>query len=131
VSRSFDPSKKKALEVQEKVRFDAKLDAHEQRSGIRDLFRGESPTGRPPDFHDRRERSLETSRQRLRELLAKKNAFPASEAFGRVLEQPLVFPDDARKLVAEARKAGWLTLELGPRERTPKPDTRVTSLISR
>jgi hypothetical protein len=118
----FRSVEEKALEVQEKVRFDAKLDAHEQRSGIPDLFRGESPRGPTPNFHDRRKRSLEAARQRLQALLAKKNAFPASDAFGCILEQPLVFPDDARTLLLEARDAGWLTLDLGPRERTPKPE---------
>lgn len=127
----FRSVEQKAVEVQEKVRFDAKLDAHEQRSGIPDLFRHESPTGPTPDFHARRTRSLDAARQRLRELLEEKRAFPASEAFGCMLEQPLVFPDDARRLLVEARDAGWLTLELRPREQTPKPDTRVTSLIWR
>lgn len=127
----FRAVEEKALEVQEKVRFDAKLDAHEQRSGIRDLFRGDSPRGPTPDFHDRLARSLDAARRRLQELLARKKAFAASEAFGCMLEQPLVFPDDARRLLVEARDAGWLTLELGPRERTPKADTVVTSAAAK
>lgn len=127
----FRSVEEKALEVQEKVRSDAKLEAHEQRSGIPDLFRGESPTGPTPDFHGRRARSLDAARQRLRELLAKKKAFAAYEAFGCMLEQPLVFPDDARRLLVEARDAALLTFELGPRQRTPKPDTVVTSAAAK
>lgn len=127
----FRSVEEKALEVQEKVRFDAKLDAHEQRSGIRDLFYGESPTRRAPDFHGRRERSLDAARKRLRKLLEKKREFEASEAFGCILEQPLVFRADARKLVVEAREAGLLTLDLRPSERKPKPETVVTSLLCR
>lgn len=123
----FRSVEQKALEIQEKVRFDAKMDAHEQRSGMRDLFHDQSPRGRPPDFQARRARNLDAARQRLRQLLLKRHRFPAFEAFGFMLELPLVFPDDARSLLLEARDAGWLTLDLRPRERTPKPETKVTS----
>jgi|APTNR8051073442_1049403.scaffolds.fasta_scaffold05491_7 three-Cys-motif partner protein len=128
--QEFRSVEQKALEVQEKVRFDAKMDAHEQRSGIRDLFHGESPRGWPPDFQAHRARNLDAARQRLRQLLLERHCFPAYEAFGRVLELPLVFPDDAKALLLEAQTEGWLTIDLRPRERTPKPDTVVTSLIS-
>jgi len=126
----FRSVEEKALEVQEKVRFDAKFDAREERLGMRDLFPGERPTGQSAALHERRARNLAVARRRLRELLTKKHRLAASEAFGCMLEQPLVFPSDARTLLLEARGEGWLTLDLGPRERTVKPETTVTSLIS-
>lgn len=125
----FRRVEEKALEIQEKVRFDAKLEAREQRTGTPDLFRGEILGGPTPSFIARRERGLNAARRRLRELLAKKSEFVASEAFGCILEQPLVFPDDARALLVEADGAGLLKLGLEPRKRTPKAETRVKSLI--
>lgn len=125
----FRSVEEEALEVQEKARFDAKLAAREEHSGIRDLFRGDSPKGPAPSFQERRARGRDAARQRLRELLERKHEFKASEAFGCIFEQPLVFRDDARALLLEAREAGWLKLDLKPRERTPKPETRVTSQI--
>ncbi len=125
----FRSVEQKALETQEKVRFDAKMNAHEQRCGMRDMFRDESPTGQSVGFHERRAYNLDAARKRLRELSAKKMEFPASEAFGCMLEQPLVFPDDARTILVEARASEWVTFNLAPREKKPKPETVVTSLI--
>ncbi|SUS04834.1 conserved hypothetical protein [Candidatus Defluviicoccus seviourii] len=126
----FRSVEEKAVEAQESVRVDAKLDAREERSRMRDLFPDETPPGWTPDLHDRRKRSLDAARKRLRELSAKKKEFGAFEAFGCMLEQPLVFPADARTLLLEAREAKWVTFDLTPRQKKPAPNTVVTSLIS-
>lgn len=125
----FRRVEEKALEVQEKVRFDAKLQARERRSGMPDLFRSESPSGPTSNFVGRRERSLHSARGRLLKLLERKHEFKAYEAFGRMLELPLVFPDDAEELLAEAQKEGRLTFLLGPRQREVKADTLIKSLM--
>lgn len=126
----FRSVEEKAVEAQESVRVDAKLDAREERSRMRDLFPDETPPGWTPDLHDRRKRSLDAARKRLRELSAKKKEFRAFEAFGCMLEQPLVFPADARTLLLEAREAKWVAFDLTPRQKKPAPNTVVTSLIS-
>lgn len=101
----FRSVEQKTLEIQERVRFDAKLhsklQAREQETGIRDLFGEGSPTVKAPDFQLRREISLNTARQCLKEFLTKRKRFAASEVFGLMLEQPLVFPDDAKALLME------------------------------
>jgi three-Cys-motif partner protein len=121
----FRKVEQETLDVQEQARFDARLQARQERSGMGDLFDGAGPTGMPRELQARRVKSISKARQSLRDLLLKQGQFVASEAFGCMLEQPLVFPDDARRLLVGARDAGWLTLELGPRERTPKPETLV------
>lgn len=125
----FRSVEEKAVDVQEKIRFDAKRDAREERSGMHDMFHAERPAGGTPDFHDRRKQSREAARKRLREMAAIKKVFPASVAFGVMLEHPLVFPADARALLLEARKAKWVKFNLASREKKPKPETVVTSLL--
>ena len=125
----FRDVEEQALEAQEHVRFDARLDAKEAKSGMDDLLRSVSD---PPGLRALRQRKTQMEALApdvFRNLLAATPQFRAVEALSGMMELPLVSRKVAVQLLMQAVGANIADLELGPRERTPKETTVVRSRI--
>jgi hypothetical protein len=117
----FRGVEKKAVDEQERVRLTAKQTSRIERTGQTELFAAASIPGGPPSFDEERAMQQGAARQRLRGLLQTNRVVPYEQALVALLEIPLVWESDVKRMIMELRDAGDLEVKgLKGRERTPK-----------
>jgi three-Cys-motif partner protein len=117
----FREVERKAVDEQERVRFAAKQESREARTGQTELFTAEDVAGVPASFEVERSVQRSLAVERLRALLRHAPNVPYEDALATLLELPLVWEGDAKRIVLEMRDAGELdVVGLNPPERTPK-----------
>jgi three-Cys-motif partner protein len=120
----FRKSEEKCIQEQEQVRLTAKQDRRVERTGQHELFAATAvaPSG-PPSFNEERANQQRAAVERLRTLLRTKREVPYPQALAALLEMPLVWESDVKRIVIELRDAGEIDVRgLKPRERTPKKE---------
>jgi hypothetical protein len=117
----FREVERKAIDEQERVRFAAKQESREARTAQTELFTAEDVAGVPASFEVERSVQRSLAVERLRALLRHAPNVPYEDALATLLELPLVWEGDAKRMVLEMRDAGELdVVGLNPPERTPK-----------
>jgi hypothetical protein len=119
-----------AMEAQHQARFDARMTKRQAKTGMADLFQDTSESS-SREIHLLRERATRRAERRLEQLLKNRREFRASDAFGAILEIPLMPLSEAQQLLVKARDEGRLLLDLKPRQRVPAESTLVTSRLFR
>lgn len=116
----FREVEKKAIEEQERVRFTAKQESREARTGQTELFAVEDVSGVPATFEVERNVQRMLALERLRELL-RQGKVPYEEALASLLELPLVWEADVKRMIMDLRDAHEIdVVGLKPPERAPK-----------
>jgi len=116
----FRGVEKKAVEEQERVRLTAKQTHRVERTGQPELFAASTLAG-PASFTEERATQLNAAAASLRVLLRSKRRTKYEDALAVLLEMPLVWESDVKKLIQDMRKAGELEVQgLKHRERTAK-----------
>jgi len=117
----FREVERKAVDEQERVRFAAKQESREARTGQTELFTAEHVAGVPASFEVERSVQRNLAVERLRALLRRVPKVPYEDALATLLELPLVWEGDVKRIILEMRDAGELdVVGLNPPERTPK-----------
>jgi hypothetical protein len=117
----FREVERKAVDEQERVRFAAKQESREARTGQTELFTAEDVAGVPASFEMERSVQRDLAVERLRALLRRQAKVPYEDALATLLELPLVWEADAKRMILDLRDAGELdVIGLNPPERTPK-----------
>jgi three-Cys-motif partner protein len=117
----FRGVEKKAVEEQERVRLTAKQESREARTGQAELFAATDTSGVPATFEDERSLQQASALERLRALLADKRGVTYEDALAALLELPLVWESDLKRMILDLRDAHEIdVVGLKPPERTPK-----------
>jgi len=117
----FREVERKAVDEQERVRFAAKQESREARTGQTELFSADDVAGVPASFEVERSVQRDLAVERLRALLRHQPKVPYEEALASLLELPLVWEADVKRMILDLRDAGELNVVgLNPPERTPK-----------
>lgn len=118
----FRGVEKKAVEEQERVRLTAKQESRIERTGQTELWAAASvPSGGPPSFHEERAVQQGAALQRLRALVQSRSTTRYEQALAALLELPLVWESDVKRMIIELRDADEIEVRgMKPRERTPK-----------
>ena len=117
----FREVERKAVDEQERVRFAAKQESRETRTGQTELFSADDVASVPASFEVERSVQRDLAVEQLRQLLRRQPKVPYEDALATLLELPLVWEADVKRIVLDLRGAGELdVVGLKPRERTPK-----------
>jgi three-Cys-motif partner protein len=117
----FREVERKAVNEQERVRFAAKQERREARTGQTELFSAEDVAGGPPSFNVERKINGGLALDRLRVLVRNQRRVPYEVALATLLELPLVWKMDVEQMILDLRDAQELdVVGLDPPERTPK-----------
>jgi len=117
----FREVERKAVDEQERVRFTAKQESREARTGQTELFNADDVAGGPASFEVERRVQRDLAVERLRALLRRQPKVPYEVALAMLLELPLVWEADVKRIILDLRGAGELdVVGLNPPERTPK-----------
>jgi len=118
----FRAVEKKAVAEQELVRLTAKQTSRVDRTGQSELFTAANLSEVPPSLDDERRKQQAAALQRLRKIISGNQRVPYERALTSLLEMPLVWESDVKRMIMDLHDSGELDLEgLKPRERTPKP----------
>jgi hypothetical protein len=116
----FREVERKAVDEQERVRFAAKQESREARTGQTELFKTDEVAGVLASFESERRVQRDLAVERLRALLRERRV-PYEVALATLLEVPLVWEVDVKRMILDLRDAGELAVVgLNPPERTPK-----------
>jgi hypothetical protein len=116
----FREVERKAVDEQERVRFAAKQESREARTGQTELF-GADVASVPASFEVERTVQRDLAVERLRALLRRRPKVPYEDALATLLELPLVWEADVKRIILDLRDASELdVVGLNPPERTPK-----------
>jgi three-Cys-motif partner protein len=117
----FREVERKAIDEQERVRFAAKQESREARTGQTELFNAADVANVPASFEVERSVQRDLAIERLRALLRRQAKAPYDLALATLLELPLVWEADVKRLILDLRDGGELdVIGLNPPERTPK-----------
>jgi len=117
----FREVERKAVDEQERVRFAAKQDSREARTGQTELFSSADVAGVPASFEVERSVQRDLAIERLRGLLHRHSKVRYEDSLATLLELPLVWEADVKRIILDLRDAGELDVAgLNPPERTPK-----------
>lgn len=120
----FRSVEKKEISEQERVRLDAQELERFLKTGQTDLFSAvglERPEVGMASFESERQENLSKAKQRLIELLNQRQEVSFGDARVHLLETPLVWEPDVKRLVAEHAEV----IGLVGRQRVPKPENRI------
>jgi len=120
----FRSVEKKEVSEQERVRLDAQQLERFLKTGQTDLFAGlgfEREDAGVASFESERRENLDKAQQRLLELLNQQRVVTFGDARVDLLQLPLVWDADAKRLVAEHAEV----LGLIGRQRVPRPENRL------
>jgi three-Cys-motif partner protein len=117
----FREVERKAVDEQERVRFAAKQESREARTGQTELFSADDVANIPASLEVERNVQRDLAVERLRALLRLQPEVPYEDVLATLLEVPLVWEADVRRIVLYLRDARELdVVGLNPPERTPK-----------
>ncbi len=117
----FREVERKAVDEQERVRFVAKQESREARTGQTELFNAHDVAGGPASFEAERSAQRGLARELLRARLLRLPKVPYEDALATLLELPLVWEADVKQIISDLRDAGELdVVGLNSPERTPK-----------
>jgi len=117
----FRNVEKRGVAVQERVRFDAKLEGQLLRSGYPDMFGAPEETQSAQSFAAAQSKQRNEARRLINQELAKQGAVPFDSVYAALLEMPLMWDSAISEVIKDMRSHGELEVEgLAPRERTPK-----------
>lgn len=117
----FREVERKAVDEQERVRFAAKQESREARTGQTELFGADDVASVPASFEVERTVQRNLAVERLRAMLQRQPKVPYEDALAALLELPLVWEADVKRIILDLRGAGDLdVVGLNPPERTPK-----------
>jgi three-Cys-motif partner protein len=117
----FREVERKAVDEQERVRFAAKQESREARTGQTELFSADDVASVPASFEVERSVQRELAVERLRGLLRRQPKVRYEDSLATLLELPLVWETDVKRIILDLRGAGELDVDgLNPPERTPK-----------
>jgi len=117
----FREVERKAVDEQERVRFAAKQESRETRTGQTELFSADDLASVPASFEVERSVQRDLAVEQLRALLRRQAKVPYEDALATLLELPLVWEGDVKLIILGLRGAGELDVAgLNPPERTPK-----------
>ena len=117
----FREVERKAVDEQERVRFAAKQESREARTGQTEMFSADDVAGVPASFEVERSVQRGLALERLRALLRRLPKVSYEDALATLLELPLVWEADVKRIILDLRDAGELdVVGLNPPARTPK-----------
>jgi three-Cys-motif partner protein len=117
----FREVERKAVDEQERVRFAAKQESRESRTGQTELFSADDVATVPASFEVERSVQRDLAVERLRGLLRRQPKVRYEDSLATLLELPLVWEADVKRIILDLRGAGELdVVGLNPPERTPK-----------
>jgi hypothetical protein len=117
----FREVERKAVDEQERVRFAAKQERREARTRQTELFGAADVASVPASFEVERTVQRDLALERLRALLRRQPKVPYEDALATLLELPLVWEADVKRIILDLRGVGELdVLGLNPPERAPK-----------
>jgi three-Cys-motif partner protein len=116
----FKDVEKRAMEVMEQTRAQAKQTKRVKKTKQRELFSGEFvPHSRPIDAL--RDHYLGQARDKIRQVVEKEKRVPYESVWDLALSYPLVWESDLKEWMADWRKEGLLQIQgLKTRQRVPK-----------
>lgn len=117
----FREVERKAVDEQERVRFAAKQESRESRTGQTELFGADDVANVPASFDVERTVQRDLAVERLRGLLRRQPKVRYEDSLAELHELPLVWEADVKRIILDLRGAGELNVVgLNPPERTPK-----------
>jgi three-Cys-motif partner protein len=117
----FREVERKAVDEQERVRFAAKQESREARTGQTELFTADDVASVPASFEVERSVQSNLAVERLRALLHRQPKVRYEDTLATLLELPLVWEADVKRIILDLRDTGELdVVGLNPPERTPK-----------
>ena len=124
--KEFREVEKKAVDVQEHVRADAKIVGRVQRTGMEDLFAGGGVQTGPRTYEAERRNNIKRGYARGRDALSVSGSLLYEALLGEVLEIPLVWESDVKEWLREMRRSGEIEVQgLTGRATTPKVGHRI------
>jgi three-Cys-motif partner protein len=106
----FRGIEKKAADVQEHVRTDAKLTHKVEKTGQQDLFARAGVETGPRTYEGERQNNVKHAHARMRDTLSAAGSFNYEALLGVVLEIPLVWESDVKHWLKEMRKNGEIEI---------------------
>ena len=117
----FRELERTAVDEQERVRFAAKQEIREARTGQTELFTSDDVASVPASFEVERDVQRDLAVERLRALLRRHPKVRYEDALSTLLELPLVWEADIKRIILDLRVAGELdVVSLNLPKRTPK-----------
>ena len=103
--QEFRAIERKFVAEQERIRSVAKQAQRIERTSQHELFAAEALSG-PPSFEEEREANLLLAESNLRLLIERRHRATSEEVLGQLLQIPLVWESDVKRIVKAMRDAG-------------------------